>query len=183
MSAIDKHLRKFSPEQRECLEHLRKTILSIAPSSTECISYGMPAFKEHGKVIAGFDGFKNHCSYFPHSGSVLEQIDRFPDWCEVQKGTLRFPIGKQLPKSLVKKLIEVRRGQIAVKTVDIDDEWKSIGLAAPARRALVNEGLTKVAQLQKRTRQSVASLHGMGPNALKQIEAALKKKGLKFKSR
>jgi len=183
MSAIDKHLRNFSPEQRESLEHLRKTILSIAPDATECISYGMPAFKEHGKVIAGFEGFKNHCSYFPHSGSVLEQIGRFPVWCEVQKGTLRFPIGKQLPKSLVKKMIAVRRRQITVKSADIDDEWKAIGLAAPARRALVNEGLSKVAQLQKRTRQSIATLHGMGPNALKQLEIAMKASGVKFRSR
>lgn len=115
MSSIDKHLRKFSPEQRESLEHLRKTILSIAPDATECISYGMPAFKEHGKVIAGFEGFKNHCSYFPHSGSVLKQIEGIPDWCTVTKGTLRFPIGKKLPKSLVRKLISVRMKEIKLK--------------------------------------------------------------------
>ena len=75
----------------------------------------MPAFEIDGNVVAGFDGFKNHCSYFPHSGSVLEEIDGIPAWCEVSKGTLRFPIGKKLPKSLVRKLISVRRRQIAEK--------------------------------------------------------------------
>jgi len=115
MSVIDRHLAKFSGEQRESLNHLRETIHSIVPQSEECMSYGMPAFAINGKVVAGFDGFKKHCSYFPHSGSVLEALDGFPEWCEVSKGTLKFPIGKKLPKTLVRKLISVRRKEILEK--------------------------------------------------------------------
>ena len=115
MSAIDRHLKKFSGEQLETLQHLRETILSIVPQAKETISYGMPAFEIDGKVVAGFEGFKTHCSYFPHSGSVLKEIEGFPEWCEVSKGTLKFPIGKKLPKTLVRKLISVRRRQILEK--------------------------------------------------------------------
>ena len=115
MSVIDHHLKKFSGAQLETLQHLRETILSIVPQAKETLSYGMPAFEIDGKVVAGFDGFKNHCSYFPHSGSVLAELDDFPKWCEVSKGTLKFPIGKKLPKSLVRKLISFRRKQIAEK--------------------------------------------------------------------
>ncbi|MCX6514523.1 MAG: DUF1801 domain-containing protein [Actinobacteria bacterium] len=115
MSVIDRHLKKFSGAQLESLQHLRETILSIVPQAKETISYGMPAFEIDGKVIAGFDGFKNHCSYFPHSGAVLEAVGDIPDWCEASKGTLKFPIGKKLPKTLVRKLISVRRRQIIEK--------------------------------------------------------------------
>lgn len=115
MSAIDRHLKKFSGEQLETLQHLRETILSIVPQAKETISYGMPAFEIDGKVVAGFEGFKKHCSYFPHSGSVIEELESFPEWCEVSKGTLKFPIGKKLPKTLVRKLISVRRRQIIEK--------------------------------------------------------------------
>ena len=115
MSVIDRHLKKFSGAQLETLQHLRETILSIVPHAKETISYGMPAFEVDGKVIAGFEGFKKHCSYFPHSGSVLEELESFPEWCEVSKETLKFPIGKKLPKSLVRKLILVRRGQLIEK--------------------------------------------------------------------
>ena len=38
------------------------------------ISYRVPAFRLHGKVIAGFAAFKNHLSYLPFSGSVLSQV-------------------------------------------------------------------------------------------------------------
>ena len=112
MSVIDRHLKKFSGAQLETLHHLRETILSIVPNAKETISYGMPAFEIDGKVVAGFDGFKNHCSYFPHSGSILEGIDGIPEWCEVSKGTLKFPIGRKLPKALVRKLISARRAHI-----------------------------------------------------------------------
>ena len=115
MSAIDRHLKKFSGEQLETLQHLLETILSIVPQAKETISYGMPAFEIDGKVVAGFEGFKKHCSYFPHSGSVIEELESFPEWCEVSKGTLKFPIGKKLPKTLVRKLISVRRRQIIEK--------------------------------------------------------------------
>jgi uncharacterized protein YdhG (YjbR/CyaY superfamily) len=112
VSVIDRHLKKFSGAQLETLQQLRETILSIVPNAKETISYGMPAFEIDGKVIAGFDGFKKHCSYFPHSGSILEGIESIPEWCEVSKGTLKFPIGRKLPKALVRKMISARRVQI-----------------------------------------------------------------------
>ncbi len=114
-SEIDRHLKKFSGVQLETLQHLRETIRSVVPHAKETMSYGMPAFEIDGNVVAGFDGFKSHCSYFPHSGSVLQELDGYPEWCEVSKGTLKFPIGKKMPKSLVRKLISVRRRQIAEK--------------------------------------------------------------------
>ena len=115
MSVIDKYLKRFPDEQRESLQNLRETILSIVPQAKETLSYGMPAFEIDGKVVAGFDGFRKHCSYFPHSGSVLEELEGIPEWCEASKGTLKFPIGKKLPKTLVRKLISVRRRQITEK--------------------------------------------------------------------
>jgi uncharacterized protein YdhG (YjbR/CyaY superfamily) len=115
VSVIDRHLKKFSGAQLETLQQLRETILSIVPNAKETISYGMPAFEIDGKVVAGFEGFRKYCSYFPHSGSILEGIEGIPEWCEVSKGTLKFPIGKKLPKTLVRKLISVRRKQIIEK--------------------------------------------------------------------
>jgi uncharacterized protein YdhG (YjbR/CyaY superfamily) len=111
-TAVEKHLKKFKGDQLKTLLTLRETVREIIPQAEECMSYGMPAFFINGKVVAGFDGFKNHCSYFPHSGSVLEEIESFPEWCVVSKGTLKFPIGKKLPKSLVRKMISIRRNQI-----------------------------------------------------------------------
>ena len=54
-------------------------------------------------------------------------------------------------------------------------------LAAPARRALAGAKLASLAQLARRTEAEVAALHGMGPNALATLKAAMKAKGLGFR--
>jgi hypothetical protein len=53
-------------------------------------------------------------------------------------------------------------------------------LAAPARRALANAGLTTPARLARRTENEISALHGMGPNAMAKLRASLKKEGLTF---
>jgi uncharacterized protein YdhG (YjbR/CyaY superfamily) len=76
----------------------------------------MPCFKVDGVAVAGFDGFTRHCSYFPHSGSVLEHVDGLPAWCTVtSKGTLQFPLDRPPPATVVKQLVQVRLDEIASK--------------------------------------------------------------------
>jgi len=55
-----------------------------------------------------------------------------------------------------------------------------IGLAAPARRALVGAGYLRLEQLSRVSEAEVKQLHGIGPNALKQLREALNAKGLSF---
>ena len=54
-------------------------------------------------------------------------------------------------------------------------------LAAPAQRALAGAGIANLSQLARKTEVEVASLHGMGPNALGKLKDALKAIGLSFK--
>lgn len=54
------------------------------------------------------------------------------------------------------------------------------GLAAPARRALVGAGYQRLEQLTRLSEAEVKQLHGIGPNALKQLRQALEAKGLSF---
>jgi hypothetical protein len=53
-------------------------------------------------------------------------------------------------------------------------------LAAPAHRALAGAGIANLKQLSKFTAAQVKALHGIGPNALMQLQAALAAKGLAF---
>jgi uncharacterized protein YdhG (YjbR/CyaY superfamily) len=66
--------RPLDEPKRSTLSRLRQTILDVAPDAEQCTSYGVPAFKVHGKAIAGFAAFKNHLSYLPHSGSVFPEL-------------------------------------------------------------------------------------------------------------
>jgi uncharacterized protein YdhG (YjbR/CyaY superfamily) len=113
---IDDYLANLDEPKRSTLQELRQTIQSIIPNAEQGISYGMPAFRLHGKVIAGFAAFKNHLSYLPHSGSVLPELADDVAGYVTSKGALQFSIDKALPKTLVKKLIAVRLQEIVQKT-------------------------------------------------------------------
>ena len=105
---IDQYLGTLDEPKRATLVQLRDTIAAIVPDAEQCISYGMPAFKLHGKTIAGFAAFKSHLSYLPHSGRVLPQLAEDTDGYTKTKGSLHFPVDEALPKALVKKLLDTR---------------------------------------------------------------------------
>ena len=87
---------------------MRHRILEIIPDAEEVISYGMPAFKLDGVVVAGLLANKKHVGYYPFSGSILKL---FPDELAKYSTTLsaiHVPIDKPLTKGLLKKLIKAR---------------------------------------------------------------------------
>ena len=115
-SPIDGHLASLPQPQRDTLTALRAMLRDLLPDATECISYNMPCFKIDGVAVAGFDGFTQHCSYFPHSGNIVGQISRIPSWCTVAtRGTLRFPVDRPPPKALVRELVRARLAEIATR--------------------------------------------------------------------
>ena len=109
---IDRYLLQLEETERTTLQQLREAILRAVPDAEECISYGLPAFRVNGKVVAGFAAFKNHLSYLPHSGSVLDEVSDQLTGYTMTKGSLHFTTDKPLPDRLVEKLVTVRLRQI-----------------------------------------------------------------------
>lgn len=116
---IGAHLAMLPQPQRDTLTALCATLRELLPEADESLSYNMPCFKVGGVAVAGFDGFKQHCSYFPHSGSVVGKVSGIPAWCNAaSKGTLQFPVDRPLPKALVRRLVRTRLDEIAAKHHD-----------------------------------------------------------------
>ncbi|HZD22377.1 MAG TPA: DUF1801 domain-containing protein [Acidimicrobiia bacterium] len=111
---VDKYLDEAPEPQRSTLKRLREILREILPDAEETISYGMPAFKVQGKAIAGYASFKNHCSYFPHSGDVLPEHTDELELYEWSKGTLKFGVDEPLPKTLVEGLVATRLRQLGL---------------------------------------------------------------------
>jgi uncharacterized protein YdhG (YjbR/CyaY superfamily) len=109
---IEAYLRGVDEPKREVLQALRGMILEIVPDAEEGISYGLPAFRVHGKVVAGFAAFKSHLSYLPFSGSVLGQFEDDLRGYQMTKSSLHFPADRPLPKALVTKLLKARLDEI-----------------------------------------------------------------------
>jgi uncharacterized protein YdhG (YjbR/CyaY superfamily) len=103
---VDEYLAGVPKEARATLEKLRKTIKAAAPMASEVISYQMPMYKHHGMLV-GFAAFKDHCSLFPGAAVINAHREELKSY-DTSKGTIRFPTGKPLPATLVKKLVKAR---------------------------------------------------------------------------
>ena len=57
-----------------------------------------------------------------------------------------------------------------------------VKLAKPAQRALSAAGITTLKQLSRLSEKKLSLLHGIGPNAIRQIKKALQENGLSFAS-
>ena len=110
---VDAHLDALPEPQSSTLRTLRSRLLAQLPCGEECIKYRMPSITVQGKGVAAYDGFTNHCSYFPMSGSVIEKVVGIPVWAVAEKGTLRFPIDKPPSAVLVRRLVKARLANIS----------------------------------------------------------------------
>ncbi|MGC4051742.1 MAG: DUF1801 domain-containing protein [Paludibaculum sp.] len=108
LAAVEAYLAAVPEPGRSTLEKIRSVIRSAAPAeATEAISYGMPAFKYKGGLLA-YAAFKNHCSLFPMSLAVIAQFESELEPFRTSKGTLQFPLDKPLASTLVKKLVKAK---------------------------------------------------------------------------
>ena len=105
---VDEYLAGIPEPARSTLKKLRATIRSAVPSeATEAISYRIPTIKYKGSLLA-FAAFSKHCSLFPMSYATIAALENELKRFEVSKGTIRFPVDKPLPATLVKKLVKAR---------------------------------------------------------------------------
>jgi uncharacterized protein YdhG (YjbR/CyaY superfamily) len=112
---VEAYLAKVPEPARGTLETVRAVIRSVAPASaTECLSYGMPAFRYKGALV-GYAAFKEHCSFFPMSGALVEAMKEDLAGYSLSKGTIRFGVDKPLPAGLIKKLVKARVAQNELK--------------------------------------------------------------------
>lgn len=109
---IDAYLAGVDEPKRSTLEALRRSILAVVPDAEQGISYGMPAFRVDGKVVAGFAAFRHHLAYLPHSGDVLGDLGDDLAAYERTAGSLHFPVDEPLPDDLVRRLVEAKLARL-----------------------------------------------------------------------
>ena len=114
---VEAYLAKVPEPARTTLEKLRASIRAAAPKdATEELSYGIPAFRYKGGLVA-YAAFKKHCSFFPMSGSLLDDFTEELMGYRTSKGTLQFPPDKPLSAALVRKMVKARVVQNEAKAM------------------------------------------------------------------
>jgi uncharacterized protein YdhG (YjbR/CyaY superfamily) len=101
---IDEYLAGLSDEKRAALQKLRRTIRSIVPEAEECMSYRIPAFRLHGRVLVWFGAASGHCALYPRAYPIRAHKEALGEY-DTSKGTIRFQAERPLPTALVRRLI------------------------------------------------------------------------------
>ena len=111
--AVDAYLAAVPEPHRTTLTGIRTTLSTLLPDADQCIAYGVPCFKVGGKGVAGFGFYKDHCTYFPMSGSITTELAGDLAGYVTAKGSIRFAPDEPLPPDLVERLVRARQREIA----------------------------------------------------------------------
>lgn len=103
---IDEYISQFTPEIQEKLMTLRKVIIEAAPDAEEKMSWQMPTFAFHGNLVH-FAVCKNHIGFYPAPSGIDAFRDELSEY-KGTKGSIHFPIKKELPYELISKIVEFR---------------------------------------------------------------------------
>ena len=106
-NSVDEYIQTFPKEIQSHLEEVRTTILKNAPEAVESISYGMPAYKTHGKPLVYFAGYKKHIGFYATPTGHTEFSNELSNYKQ-GKGSVQFPLDKPLPLDLITKIVVFR---------------------------------------------------------------------------
>lgn len=104
---IEEYIASFPDEVQVILQKIHNIIKEKAPEAAESISYGMPTFKTHGKVLIYFAAYKNHIGFY----ATPSGHDAFAEELSVYRrgrGSVQFPLDREIPYDLIGQIVEFR---------------------------------------------------------------------------
>ncbi|PVH26122.1 iron chaperone [Sphingobacterium corticibacter] len=105
---VDSYIASFPKEVQQKLQDIRAIIVRIAPDAKEQISYGMPAYKLHGKPLVYFAALKNHIGFYA-TPTGHEAFAKELSAYKQGKGSVQFPLADHLPLNLIERIVLFRK--------------------------------------------------------------------------
>lgn len=103
---VDTYIKAAPKEIQARLVQLRKIIRDTAPAVEERISYQMPFYSYKGQ-LAYFAFAKTHVGLYIPPPVIAEHKEELKEYT-TSTATVRFPLNKRLPVTLIKKLIKAQ---------------------------------------------------------------------------
>ncbi len=207
---IDNYITGFPDPVQGLLKKIRTTIRNAAPHAVETIGYGIPTFKLNGNLVH-FAGHKNHIGFYPGPSAIrafekelmaykrAKGSVQFPHEKPIPLALVTKVVKYRVKENLDRKKNNAppvqkkcAHGHLFIKNTDCPvcplcekeltpaTSFLSL-LAAPARRALQNAGITSIEKLSYYSEQELLQLHGIGKTTLPILKQALIEKGLRLK--
>src|SRR6266513_958539 len=103
---VDEYISTFPASTKAILKELRKTVKQAAPQAEELISYNMPAFTLHGRLVY-YAAYKKHIGLYPISSAIKAFQRELSDY-KTSKGAIQFPLDRPIPFGLITKIVKFR---------------------------------------------------------------------------
>jgi uncharacterized protein YdhG (YjbR/CyaY superfamily) len=116
---IDQYIKAAPAETQEKLQQILECIRSAAPTATESLKWGMPAFS-YKRILVTFAVFKHHIGFYPTPSAVkafAKDLSKF----KTAEGSIQFPLDKPLPLSLIRKITMFR----VRESLEEDRKWRT----------------------------------------------------------
>jgi uncharacterized protein YdhG (YjbR/CyaY superfamily) len=113
VASIDQYILGFPEHVQVILSELRSLIRLAAPEAIEKISYQMPTFYFNGNLVH-FAAFDRHIGFYPTPSGITTFQQELKTY-KTSKGAVQFPIEKPLPLNLIRKIVEFRVKENALK--------------------------------------------------------------------
>ncbi len=102
--AVRKFIEAVKDERRLLYDQLEKVILGMYPDAEVVITYGVPTYKARSGRV-GLAYWKEGVSFYPFSGSYLDEFRAKHPAIKTSKGTVNFKVSDKIPLAALKKVI------------------------------------------------------------------------------
>jgi uncharacterized protein YdhG (YjbR/CyaY superfamily) len=140
---VDAYIAAQPRDLQSVLKQVRGAIRKALPRAEEVISYQIPAYKQDGRLVLYFAGWREHYSLYPVTKGTAAAFKKdFARYELSNKGTIRLPLDQKVPTGLIARVAKFRAQEVAERTgVAASSKRKSSGRPraaakrpAPSRR-------------------------------------------------
>lgn len=120
---IEDYIQAFPENIQKLLWQVHTVIKKLVPEAEEVISYGIPTFKLYGNLVH-YAGYKYHIGFYPGASGIEKFKEQLADF-KGAKGSVQFPINKEIPFALIAEIVQFRKEEnlaIVLKKVT----WKLV---------------------------------------------------------
>ena len=110
--SVDDYIALQPEATQRVLTRVRRIIRKAVPGAEEVISYQIPAYKLHGRILMFFAGWKAHFSLYPLNARIAKAFKKDLAGYETSKGTVKIPLSDPVPVKLIEGFATMRAKEV-----------------------------------------------------------------------